>query len=198
MGGYLGFGSEPGQPGQPARSSPQVADQLRRVYAQLIQPLEDMFYQKLYKDVLKAAAAQSQVSQQNQAPTSQPGMQAPIPLGAQGMSAQFLEAVAKVPGATLTDQQKRMLENARRASQSSQMSVGSQQGSAPSQTTPMNQSQAPLPVQGSSAQQMVGTPRDAQITALKSNPAMMYQWIKSREDAMKSKFRELRSQYWSL
>ena len=105
------------------------------------------------------------------------------------MSAQFLEAVSKVPGA-LTEQQKKTLEEARRMSASSQL--GGQQSAEP---IPGPGSAGSVPVQLPPAQigNTPNTPKALQMTQLSNNPAMLLQWIKSREEAMKVKFRKCRT-----
>ena len=57
IGGYLGFASEPVQDGQPARASPMVAGQLRAIFERYLQPLEDLFYKKLYLERLNKGGA---------------------------------------------------------------------------------------------------------------------------------------------
>jgi len=168
FGGILGFGGEQTQQGQPTRSTPQVAHQLRQMYDKFVAPLEGMFYGKLWRDKMKAA----QLQQQNGLPTPNANLGRQLPPGAQGMSAQFLEAVAQVPGATLTDSQRKTLDEARRQSQSS-ASIPTPPN--PAQMTP---SQPPM------------TPRSIHSAQMANNPAMVFQWVKIREDGTRSKFRE--------
>lgn len=173
IGGMLGFGGEQTQQGQPTRSTPQVANQLRQMYAKFVAPLEDMFYAKLWRDKMKAAQQQQQQQAQQQSglPTPNINLGRQLPPGAQGMSAQFLEAVAQVPGATLTDSQRKTLDEARRQSQSS--------ASIPTPPNPAQLTPAQPPM----------TPRSIHSAQMANNPAMVFQWVKIREDGTRSKFR---------
>jgi len=205
LGGFLGFGAEAPQTGQPVRSTPQIANQIRQLYATWVQGLEDAFYMKMYKDRMEKMVAQGQQPQGQQAVPQQqqstPQQQQPasgstiprqLPGGTQGMSAQFLDAVAKVPGATLTDQQKRALDEARRASMSS---TTGQPTPVPQQQvpTPGSNSMASVPPQAAQTQanQMANaTSKSISAATMQSNPAIIYQWIKVREDAIRAKFRK--------
>ncbi|ORX34790.1 hypothetical protein BD324DRAFT_635028 [Kockovaella imperatae] len=91
LGGYLGFPTET-VPDQPSRASAQIANQLRNFYLQHIQPLEDMFYSKLYRDRLKIAAEGGQTTPQMSTMTQKP----------------------PTPSANMTEQQKRILEEVRK------------------------------------------------------------------------------------
>lgn len=124
---------------------------------------------------MKATAAQSSTPPN---PAGQAQAEKPLNLGATGMSTQFLEAVAKVPGA-LTEKQKKTLEEARRLSTSGQTPqlADVPLGTPSFHTTPQNMN-AP------------NTPKAQQMAQMSNNPAMLLQWIKSREDAMKVKFRK--------
>jgi hypothetical protein len=66
--GHLGLGTSIGE--QPARSSPQVAQQLRQVYAHYLAQFEDIWYQRLYgvrsKQLAAAQQAQAQGGGQGQ------------------------------------------------------------------------------------------------------------------------------------
>ena len=137
-------------------------------HAQLLQPMEDLFYSKLYQ----ACQAKSQSTPQAQLQQSQPVV-------APGMSAQFLDAVAKAPNVSLTDQQRRMLEDARRQSQS---------GCLPPQ--PLHQSTlAPAPP-ATPSQVATSASAAAQVAALKTNPGLINQFIKNREEHMRTRIRE--------
>ena len=230
LGGLLGLGSEASQSGQPIRSTPQIAAQIRQLYATWVQGLEDAFYLKMYKDRMEKMVAQGQQpqeqqaimqQQQNQQPQQQSQPQVPPqqqpqqhqlqqqqqqqsapsvtprpPLtgGTQGMSAQFLDAVAKVPGATLTDQQKRALDEARRGSMSSATGLPTPAGQQQQLPTPTSGSFGSLPLQPNQPQQNQNasvTPKPFNPATMQANPALIYQWIKVREEAIKTKFREL-------
>jgi hypothetical protein len=191
MGGYLGFGTEQAEQGQPSRSSPQVAHQLQQLYAQFLQPLEDMFYGKLYKDRIQAAATQISTpnGQTTKLPPGLPSARSAGAAGTQGMSQQFLEAVSKIPAANLTEQQKKTLDEARRQSFSSQ-----NPGPTP---TPGSATLASIALQASGSQgqsAIPNTPRSMQAAQMANNPSMVFSWIKAREEQMKSKFRELAPQ----
>lgn len=105
--------------------------------------------------------------------------------GGNGVSAQFLDAVSKAPMVMtgLTEGQKRMVEEARRVAQAQAQAQG-QAGNvpgAPGSTTPAGQGQTPgTPL----------TPALAQTMMIKSSPQMVWQWIRSREDTMRMRFRE--------
>lgn len=191
MGGYLGFGTEHAEPGQPSRSTPQVAHQLQSLYSQYLQGLEDMFYGKLYKDRLKAAATQVSTpnAQTTQLPVQNMSSRPILPAGAQGMSAQFLEAVSKIPTANLTESQRKTLEEARRQSMSSQAGPTPAQPT-PTQPTPTSTTMATVPLQTMNLQNMPNTPRSMQAAQMANNPQMVFSWIKLREESMKAKFRE--------
>jgi hypothetical protein len=194
MGGHLGFGTTQSTSGQPSKCTPLIADQLRQLYQHLLQPLEDMFYNRLYSQrVLQASQAgeaqnaqqgQNQNQNQPQVPNAPQGPLG-ISLGSQGMSAQFLEAVAKAPAGSLTDQQKKMLEEARR------LSLSSQASQTQSQQTPNIQTPAQLPNSNNANQALLGNANViAQMAAAKNNPALMYTMIRQKEDLLKQKFRE--------
>ena len=157
LGGYLGFPTET-VPDQPSRASSQIANQLRNYYLQFIQPLEDMFYGKLYRDRLAAAA------EGGQAPTAPavPNPQTPN---------------AQTPTAGLTEQQKKMLDEVRKQ-------VQPQDGTSPSSLIPMTPGKVVTP------DTFEGMTNPDQIRLIKANPAYALMWTRSKERAMRKKFRE--------
>jgi hypothetical protein len=151
-------------PGQPPRAADHTGVALRAVYTQFLQSMEDMFYKKLWENKYKSVTPQQQVMQ----PAQPQLMQAPN-VGA-GMSARFLDAVANAPAGQLNDQQRRLLEEARRQSQSA------------AQTAP-NMGNANVP-----------SGNNAIAMQMKMNPSVIIPWVRSREELMKNKCREY-SQY---
>lgn len=131
-----------------------------------------------------------------------------------GLSAQLLEAASKNNG-VLTDAQRQYIEQARRGSQATSGANGTPNMSTVGLSTPGQSSQMGLPqMQGlnpqmgnpaaaamlaaqnqaqiASASQFGGGPAVMQHAAqtLKGNPQLCLQWIKSKEEQMKSKFRK--------
>lgn len=100
------------------------------------------------------------------------------------MSAQFLEAVSKVPGA-LTEKAKKSIEDARRSSGSTPAQIQLAEMASNLASNASNASQ-PVPQNTTTP----NTPKAVQLAQMSSNPAMLLQWIKNREDVMKGKFRE--------
>ena len=127
---------------------------------------------------------------------AQPSVQQQMPPG-MGMSSQFLDAVAKGPAMSMTEQQRKMIEDARRASMNGQ---GQQMPQQPQpQMTPSGQMQQ-LP-SGPPQQTTPGPPGSiitAQMAAqsvmalrmLKGNVGNVAQFIRNREEGSKAKFRK--------
>jgi hypothetical protein len=172
---------------------------------------------------LPPQTGQQQQGQQQQQQLQQPQLPA-------GMSAQFLDAMAK--NSALTEQQKRYIEEARRQSLSmAQPGQGQGQGQGqypgdqqqqpmiqapqlpqmpgqPSQLQSqhqLQQAQQGLDQQGGSQPSLTpnqqGTPQQtilaqqaamtqSAMQGMKANPSLAYAWMKSKEDNMRSKFRE--------
>lgn len=170
--GLLGLGTPDSNPGQPPRSTPAVAAQVRQLHAQFLQPIENLFYHKLFS------------SRQSKAQTSPPSqIQQPQHVAPPAMSAQFLDAVAKTPNTSLTDQQRQMLENARRQSQ-------------PSSLPPPPPPAQTAPVQAATPSQLgISASAAAQVAALKNNPGLIDQFVKNREEHMRTRFRERERSY---
>lgn len=97
-GGLLGFGGIPAQPGQPPKAAAQVAAQLRNIYVNYCQAVEDRWYQSLFNRLNTNPAAA--------APTD-----TPVDGGAV-IPPQLLEALSKSGGNA------RVLEDLRRQAQS--------------------------------------------------------------------------------
>ena len=189
MAGLLGLGSGESSLGQP-RASTHAAQQLHQLHTRYLVPIEDMFYTKLYQTRQAALAHQATQSQSS------------------GMSVQFLDAVAKTPGAQLNDQQRRVLEDARRNSMTQAQLAGAppQQAQPHLQQQPQQQQQqqqpqqqqqqmststpAPqgsTPAQGGPPQNVSGA---AQVAAMKANTALIHHFVRGREEATRSRFRE--------
>jgi hypothetical protein len=107
----LGFG-EPTQSGPSPRSTPQIAMQIAMVHGKFLSRLEDMFYQSLLNDRMKAQAGQNIPQQQQQ---QQPQM-----------SNQFLEAVARGGNGMLNEQQKKALEGRKQTQGVTGLNLGQQ------------------------------------------------------------------------
>ena len=149
---------------QPARASASVALQIRNLYIQYVQPFEDLFYKRLYEGRLKAAA-EGQQPHQPLNPTNTPPLP-PLTM-TPAASAQLLQSMSKAQTPKGLEEQKRVVDEIRRQSQSSN---GSVQPNAAGMQTPG---------------------RQASGSSVRLNPLQVMQWIKTTEDAMRANFREL-------
>ena len=163
--------------GQPPRSSPTVAAQLRLLHAQYLQPLQDLFYKRLYHN----RQAQAQALAHN---TQQPSIQQPQPISAvPGMSAQLLDIVAKTPASSSTEQQRRVTEDIRRQPQASHEAAA-----------PILQQVTHTPTASTSAnvsnKKGMSPACEGQVEALKANRKQIYQFIKGREEGLRDDLRK--------
>ena len=163
-----------------------VAAQVRQLHAQYLQPIEDLFYRKIYQNRRAQAQAQAQALAHSNQQTSIQQTQ-PISAAA-GMSAQLLDSAAKTPAASLTEQQRRVMEDARRQPQATHEAAAPVQQVTPTASTSAN----------ASGERAMSAASAAQIAALKANPKLIYQFVKSREEHMRNSLRKRGSSYFGF
>ncbi|WVW81817.1 hypothetical protein I302_103814 [Kwoniella bestiolae CBS 10118] len=207
--GQSGLALDPVQPNQPQPliSTPNAAQQARACYAQVLQPLENLFMARIQQSRQNVGQpqqqqqAQAQQQQQQQQSQQQPIQQQqqfqqppqqqvnPSPQIAQG---HLSNSQSQVP--QLSEQQKRFLEAAKNAGPGTGTLEGLAQQVVPQQT----QQQSAQPTQPASAATQDAPQSQSQVQnqsqsqaqggfSVKGNPLKIYEFIKTQETQVRAK-----------
>ncbi|OCF59632.1 hypothetical protein L486_02304 [Kwoniella mangroviensis CBS 10435] len=196
--GQSGLAPEPLQANgpQPLISTPNAAQQARACYAQVLQPLENLFMARIQQSRQNVGQAQQQVQtqqqplqqvqsqQQFQQPSAQQNPQQQVRPSPQIQQGHVSNSQSQVP--QLSEQQKRFLEAAKNAGPGTGTLEGlaqqvTQQGQpAPTQQTPNVSAPDTAPQQAQSQSQ-------GQSGNVKGNPLKIYEFIKTQETQVRAK-----------